>query len=99
MSPLRLKVAFFFALLVLTGYMALVVFGSKGLLELNAMKQELAALKAENKALQEKNLEMHRKIKRMKEDPEFLESIAREKLKMIGKDEIVFKFKEKEDPQ
>ena len=99
MNPLHLKIAFFFALLILTGYMVLVVVGDKGLFELNAMKQELAALKAENKALEEKNLEMHRKIKRMKEDPAFLESIAREKLKMIAKDEIVFKFKEKEDRQ
>ena len=99
MNPLRLRMAFFFALLVLAGYTVLIVVGDKGLIELNAMKQELAALKAENKLLQEKNLEMHRKIKRMKEDPAFVESIAREKLKMIAKDEIVFKFTEKKDDQ
>ena len=33
---------------------------------------------------------MHRKIKRLKEDPDFVENIARQELKMIAKDEIVF---------
>ncbi|MCK5784207.1 MAG: septum formation initiator family protein [Desulfobacterales bacterium] len=62
--------------------------------DLNAMKLELSTLKAENENLQQKNIEMHRKIKRLKEDPEFIENIARQELKMIGKDEVVFKFKE-----
>ncbi|MBC2763550.1 MAG: septum formation initiator family protein [ANME-2 cluster archaeon] len=70
--------------------------GDNGFRDLNAMKQELNALKAKNENLQQKNIEMHRKIKRLKEDPEFIENIARQELKMIGKDEIVFKFKEKE---
>ncbi|MCD6584632.1 MAG: septum formation initiator family protein [Desulfobacteraceae bacterium] len=62
--------------------------------DLNALKQEVIELKAKNNVLQEKNIRMHRKIKRLKEDPKFIENIARQELKMIGKDEIVFKFKE-----
>ncbi len=93
MNASHLKIAFFFALLILCGYMVLIIVGDKGLRDLNAAKQELSILKTENEVLQQKNFEMHRKIKRMKEDPEFMENIARGKLKMIGKDEIVFKFK------
>lgn len=93
MNAFHLKIAFCFALLILCGYMALIIVGDKGLRDLNAAKQKLSILKAENEVLQQKNVELHRKIKRMKEDPEFIENTAREKLKMIGKDEIVFKFK------
>jgi len=94
MKPAHLKIVFFFAVLVLISYMVLIIIGDNGLRDLNAMKQELNALKTENTQLQQKNIEMHRKIKRLKEDPEFIENIARQELKMIGKDEVVFKFKE-----
>jgi cell division protein FtsB len=76
--------------------MVLIVIGDNGVRDLNAMKQKVSILKAENDALQQKNIEMRRKINRLKEDPEFIENIARQELKMIGKDEIVFKFKEDE---
>jgi len=84
------------AVLILISYMVLIVIGDNGVRDLNAMKQKVSILKAENDALQQKNIEMRRKINRLKEDPEFIENIARQELKMIGKDEIVFKFKEDE---
>jgi cell division protein FtsB len=90
----QLKIAFFFAGLIIIAYMVLIFIGNNGVQDLNAMKLELSTLKAENEELQQKNIEMHRKIKRLKEDPEFIENIARQELKMIGKDEVVFKFKE-----
>lgn len=93
MKPSHLKIAFFFAGLILISYMVLIIIGDNGVNDLNAMKQELNDLKAENEELQQKNIEMHRKIKRLKEDPKFIENIARQELKMIRKDEIVFKFK------
>ncbi|MBC2716181.1 MAG: septum formation initiator family protein [Desulfobacteraceae bacterium] len=96
MKPSHLTIAFFFVVLVLVSFFVSIIMGDNGFRDLNAMKQELNALKAKNENLQQKNIEMHRKIKRLKEDPEFIENIARQELKMIGKDEIVFKFKEKE---
>lgn len=96
MNSSHLKIAFFFAVLVLISYMVLIVIGDKGVRDLNAMKQEIIDLKNKNDVLQQKNIQMHRKIKRLKEDPEFIENIARQELKMIGKDEVVFKFKENE---
>ena len=84
------------AVLILISYMVLIVIGDNGVRDLNAMKQKVSTLKAENDVLQQKNIEMRRQINRLKEDPEFIENIARQELKMIGKDEIVFKFKEDE---
>ncbi len=94
MNSSHLKIAFFFAGLILISYMVLIFIGDNGVQDLNAMKLELSTLKAQNEELKQKNVEMHRKIKRLKEDPEFIENIARQELKMIGKDEVVFKFKE-----
>ena len=96
MKPIHVKIALIFAVLVLIFYFAIIIFGDNGLRDLNAMKQELSSLKEQNKELQQQNIELHRKVKRLKEDPEFIENIARQELKMIGKDEVVFKFQKKE---
>jgi len=90
----HLKIAFVLAGLIIISYMVLIIIGDNGVRDLNAMKQDLDTLKAENEVLQQKNIEMHRKIKRLKEDPDFVENIARQELKMIAEDEIVFKFKD-----
>jgi cell division protein FtsB len=90
----RLKIALFFVGLILITYLVLILTGDNGVQDLNAMKLELNTLKSKNEKLQQKNIEMHREIKRLKEDPEFIENIARQELKMIGKNEVVFKFKE-----
>ncbi len=99
MNPLHVKIGLFTALLLLTLYMVLILVGDNGLRELNAMKRELSVLKAENKNLARQNQQLYRQVQRMKEDPEFAESIIREKLKMVAKDEIVFKFKKQEEAQ
>ncbi len=96
-KPSLLKITFFFGVLILISYMALIIMGDNGFHDLNAMKQEVIDLKAQNDVLQQKNIELYRKIKRLKEDPEFIENVARQELKMITSDEIVFKFTDKED--
>ena len=50
----------------------------------------------QNTELQRQNIELSRRVKRLKEDPEYIENIARQELKMIGEDEIVFKFQQRE---
>lgn len=94
MKPVHITLCFFFAGVILIVSLGFILFGDKGWRDLNAMKQELKALKAENDTLQQENIDLHRRIERLKEDPEFMETIARQELKMIKKDEIVFKFTE-----
>lgn len=96
MKPAQVKIALIFGVLVLIAYFAIIIFGDNGLRELNAMKQELNSVNAQNEKIQQENIKKHRKVKRLKEDPEFIENIVRQELKMIGKDEIVFKFQKKE---
>lgn len=94
MRPSHITIGFIFAGAILIASMGFIIFGDNGLRHLNAMKQELNALKAENNTLQQENIDLHRRIERLKKDPEFMENIARQELKMIRKDEIVFKFTE-----
>jgi cell division protein FtsB len=89
-------IAFMIASMIIIAYFFLVVRGEKGWDELNAMKLEVKTLKAQNEALTQKNTELQQKVNRLKNDPGFLEDIARQELKVIAKDEIVFKFKKEE---
>ena len=89
-------IAFIITTLIVAAYFFLVIRGEKGWNELNAMKLEVNTLKAQNEALSKKNTELQQKVDRLKNDPGFLEDVARQELNMINKDEIVFKFKKKE---
>ncbi|MDO9264869.1 MAG: septum formation initiator family protein [Desulfosalsimonadaceae bacterium] len=89
-------IAFIIASMLIVAYFFLVIRGDKGWNELNAMKLEVNTLKAQNEALSKKNTELQQKVNRLKNDPAFLEDIARQELKVIAKDEIVFKFKKEE---
>ena len=82
--------------MLIAAYFFLVIRGDKGWNELNAMKLEVNTLKAQNEAISKKNTELQQKVNRLKNDPAFLEDIARQELKVIAKDEIVFKFKKEE---
>jgi len=93
-KPYHVAIGFFFAGALLIVSLGFIVYGDNGLRDFNTLKQELRNLKAANDLLQQENIDLHRKIQRLKEDPEFMETIARQELKMIKKDELVFKFKE-----
>jgi len=94
-KPIHVKIALVFAVLILVSCFAIIIWGDNGLRDLNATKQKLNDLKMQNTELQRQNIELSRKVKRLKEDPEYIENIARQELKMIGKDEVVFKFQQK----
>ena len=96
MKPIHVKIALVFAVLILVSCFAIIIWGDNGLRDLNATKQKLSDLKNQNTELQHQNVELSRKVKRLKEDPEYIENVARKELKMIGKDEVVFKFQQKE---
>ncbi len=95
MKPIHIKIAIVFVILILISCFAIIIWGDNGLKDLNAAKQKLNDLKMQNTELQRQNIELSRRVKRLKEDPEYIENIARQELKMIGEDEIVFKFQQK----
>jgi cell division protein FtsB len=72
-----------------------IVFGENGLADLNLLKTERDGLLKQNEELVQKNLSLYREIERLKNDPKYVEDVARQELGVIGKDEIIFKVKKK----
>jgi len=97
MKPTHIKIAVAFAVLIMISYFILIIAGDNGLKDLNTMKQELKSIDADNADLRQKNVEMYKKIKRLKNDQAYIEHTARQELNMIAEDEVIIKFEEKEN--
>ena len=85
-----------FSILVLVSLFFFVVLGEKGLFDLNSLKQEKNRLLEQNRRLEQENLALSRTIDRLKNDLAYIENVARHELGMIGKDELIYKFKSNE---
>jgi cell division protein FtsB len=70
-----------------------VVFGENGSIDLNRLKVEKDRLLQKNTELKQENISLYREIDRLKNDPKYLENVARQELGVIGKDEVIFKVK------
>ena len=78
--------------LVLFNILLVIVFGDRGLVEVNRLKGERNQLRGDNRELTEKNLALRREIERLKSDPAYIEYVARQELGMIGRDEVIIRF-------
>ena len=78
-------------ILLLSSLFLFIVFGENGLVDLNRLKKERDNLLQKNEALTQENLSLYREIERLKNDPEYVENVARQELGVIGKDEVIFK--------
>ena len=85
-----------FAILALFSLLLFIVFNEYGLADLRLLKQERDGLLQKNAQLEQENLSLYRQIDRLKNDLKFIESVARQELGMVGKDEVVFKLKKPE---
>ena len=92
----RNKILLSFAILALFSMLLFIVFNEYGLADLRLLKQERDRLLQKNVQLEQENLSMYRQIDRLKNDPKFIESVARQELGMVGKDEVVFNLKKPE---
>jgi cell division protein FtsB len=72
-----------------------ILFGENGLSDLSRLKAERDGLLKKNAELIQQNLLLCREIERLKTDPEYVKSLARKELGMIGKDEVVIKVKKR----
>jgi cell division protein FtsB len=70
-----------------------VVFGENGLIDLNGLKIERNRLLQKNAELEQENISLYREIGRLKNDPKYVENVARQELGVIGKDEMIIKVK------
>ncbi len=69
----------------------MIVFGDNGLADLRLLKGKHAALQIRNQQIAQENVQLHRQIDRLKHDPAYIESIARQDLGMIAPDEVIIK--------
>lgn len=69
----------------------MIVFGDNGLVDLRLLKSKHVRLEMRNVQIAEENIQLHRQIDRLKHDPAYIESIARQELGMIAPDEVIIK--------
>jgi cell division protein FtsB len=87
------KILMLLTSLALIGLMFIIVLGDNGFADRKQLRQKKNHIVEKNKKLRQENLELYRAINRLKNDPKYIENIARQELGMIGKDELIFKFK------
>lgn len=91
------KILLSIGMVVILSFFLLIVFGDDALLELNRVKKERNILIKKNEELARENNSMYTEIERLKNDPEYIENVARRELGMIGKNEIIFKVEKRAD--
>ena len=72
-----------------------IVFGENGVTDLYKLKMEKDNLSKNNHELKKENLSLYREIERLKNDPGYVEDVARKELGVIGKDEVIIKIKKR----
>jgi cell division protein FtsB len=70
--------------------------GEKGLADLDLLIEEKDQLVKKNQDMLFENLSLSEKVKRLKNDPEYLEHIVKKELGVIGQDEMIITFHSKE---
>ena len=70
-----------------------IVFGENGLTDLYKLKMEKDNLSKKSDELKKENISSYREIERLKNDPRYVEDVARKELGVIGKDEMIIKVK------
>jgi cell division protein FtsB len=74
-----------------------ILFSDRGLSDLFALKSERDRLVWENIQLKEENDALYRTIERLRNDPEYIESVARKELGMIKEDEVILTPRQQKD--
>jgi cell division protein FtsB len=68
-----------------------IVFSERGLADFHLMTKERDRIHAQNRQIIQDNLDLGVEIDRLRNDPKYIESVARKDFGMIGQDEIVVK--------
>lgn len=80
-------------LIAMFGFLQVILFGENGYLELLRLRSAHQKLEHTQARLTQENLQLYRSIDRLKNDPVYVENIARQELGMIRSDEMIFTFK------
>jgi len=69
-----------------------IVFGNRGLLDNQRLKEKLAGLRVENSRLEAVNGGLKREVVLMREDLRYIESVARNEMGMMKKGDLIYRF-------
>jgi cell division protein FtsB len=72
----------------------LIAFGNNGIIDNFIMKEKLKMLKQSNSSIAGENNQLKNEISLLKNNPQHIESIARNEFGMVKKGEIVYRFSE-----
>jgi len=87
------------SVLCLLALLIFIIISDQGLADLRFLKNQRDLLVVENEKLARENKAIRIEIDRLKHDPEYIESIARQDLGMIGEDEIILKPQNSPEPK
>lgn len=88
---IRQKLLLSTALLGIVSLLLLIIFGDNGLTDWFLLRARNAQLEQKNTTLARENARIYRQIDRLKNDPSYIEIIARRELGMIGRKEVIVK--------
>ena len=77
--------------LLLFSLLFFMIFGEYGYIDLTVLKTERDQLVEKNELLTNENISLSIEIDRLKNDPEYIENIARHELGMVAEDELILK--------
>jgi cell division protein FtsB len=71
-----------------------IVFGNRGLLDNQRLKEKLSELKAENSRFEAANTSLKREVVLLREDLRYIEVVARNELGMVKKGDLLYRIME-----
>ncbi len=69
-----------------------IVFGNRGLLDNQRLKEKLSELRAENSRFEAVNNSLKREVVLLREDLRYIEAVARNELGMVKKGDLLYRF-------
>ena len=88
-----------FASLLLAALFFFIIVSEHGLADLVFLRQERGKLVEKTEQLTRENISISIEIDRLKNDPKYIENIARKELGMIGEDEVILKTQSQPEPK
>ena len=90
----RQKIILVFVVLGLFSMLFLIIGGENGLKDLSVLRNQRDSILEKKARIQKENIRLYREIDRLKNDPAYIESVARKELGMIGKNEVILKTRD-----
>jgi cell division protein FtsB len=84
--------------IVATALLATLLFGSRGLVHLRALRREQSVLDDRITAMLRENEQLRARLQKLRQDDRYLERLAREQLGFVRRGEVVYRFPDRRHP-